>query len=130
MFVLFINCSLFPFIAWILSGLKTYETRNRNTLKSLIGKTVFLAETGKHKKPVVYAIATITSVLCVTSLKEYNLYRKKCMIKKGSIFDFIPGKKKYLYALSDIKKVVPFVPAEGTRHGRICMDFVGIDKYV
>ena len=128
--ILFINCALFPFIQWILSGLKTYETRNKNTLKSLVGKTIFLAETGKHKKPIVYGIATITNVLCITSLKEYNRYRKQCMVKKGSVFDFIPGKKKYLYALSNVQKIIPFVPAEGIRHGRIYMDFAGIDYYI
>ena len=63
MYIVFINCDLFPFISWIISGKKLFETRNRNTLKSLIGKTVFLAETGKGKRPVIRCIATIESKL-------------------------------------------------------------------
>ncbi len=34
--VLFINCKKHPFVEWIGGGLKLYETRNCNSLKSLL----------------------------------------------------------------------------------------------
>ena len=120
MIVLFINCSLFPFVSWIIKGLKLFETRNRNTLKSIIGKTVYIAETGKHKKPFIRCIATISDPVIIDSLKEYNRYRKQTRIQKGSVFDFIPGKKKYLYPLLNVQQVKPFyLPDNAVYHGRI-----------
>ena len=123
MSIVFINCSLFPFISWIISGLKVYETRNRNTLKQLIGKTVYLAETGKHKKPVVRCMATIDSVIIVQDLKTYNSHRKQTKVIKGSVYDFIPGKKKYLYRLANVQPVAAFEPPEGIRHGFTWMEY-------
>lgn len=122
MIFLFINCSVFPFIAWILSGLKTYETRNRNTLKSLIGKTVYLTQTGKCKKPIVYGSCTITDCIIVKDKKTYNKYRKQAMIKPGSCYDFIVGstKQKVLYRLGNVQRCKPFpMPDNVVRHGRI-----------
>lgn len=81
MIVIFINCALFPFIDWIIKGLKLFETRNRNTLKSFIGKTVFLVETGKHKKPIVRCSCLISSVDIITDKKAYNRLRKYTRIE-------------------------------------------------
>ena len=66
MIIIYINCSLFPFIDWIISGLKQYETRNRNTLKRFIGKTVYFAETGKGKRPVIRCSCTISELITIT----------------------------------------------------------------
>lgn len=126
MIVLFINCKLFPFVSWIISGLKLFETRNRNTLKSIIGKRVFLAETGLYKRPLICCLATIDNPIIMDNLKDYNRYRKQAMIKKGSVYDFIPGKKKYLYPLSSVEKINPFfLPDNAAYHGRI---FATIDN--
>ena len=120
MIVLFINCKLFPFVSWIIKGLKLYETRNRNTLKSIIGKTVYIAETGKHKRHFIRCCAVIGCPVIIDSLKEYNRHRKQTMIQKGSVFDFIPGKKKYLYPLHNVQQVKPFyLPEKAVYHGRI-----------
>ena len=121
--IVFINCSPYPFIKWIIQGRKVYETRNKNTLKSLMGKTVYLAETGKGKRPVVKCSATIESVIVVQDLKTYNLYRKQTKVVKGSIFDFVPGKKKYLYKLTNIVPVPEFISPEGKRHGFTWMEY-------
>ena len=59
--VVFINCKLYPFIDLILSCIKVYETRNKNTLKQLAGKRVLLCETG-HGEKVVRGSAVIESV--------------------------------------------------------------------
>ena len=122
--IIFINCSLFRFIAAIMAGKKLYETRTRNTLKSYIGKRVYLCETGRKNK-LVSCTCIIDSVICITSMKQWQQYRKDCYIKKGSVFDYIPGTKKYLYRLTDIQKINPFIPKEGYRHGRIAMDYNG-----
>lgn len=88
MIILFINCKLFPFVDLIIKGLKTYETRNRNTLKALLGKRVFIAETGKGKKPVVRCCCTIAGMVTVTDRKTYNRYRKFAQIEKKSTYDW------------------------------------------
>ena len=122
MIIIFINCSLFPFIDWIIKGLKVYETRNRNTLKQFVGKTVYFAETGKHKKPVVRCKCDITELLTITDKQTYNAMRKYTRIRKGSIYDWnSTTKKKCLYKLENVQKVKPFIP-EGKRYGRIYME--------
>ena len=120
MIVLYINCKLFPFVSWIIAGLKVFETRNRNTLQNLVGKKVFIAETGRHKKPIIRCFCTIDSVLKIEDKKTYNLYRKQTRIKKGSCFDWKPETKyKYLYRLSNVVPVPAFpVPDNIIRHGR------------
>lgn len=122
--IVFINCSVFPFVQWIISGLKVYETRNRNTLKSLIGKTVYLCETGKKEK-VIRCKAIIAAVVKVQSKRYYERFRSECCIESGSVYDYIPGKTKYLYLLTDIKPVKPFVPENGIRHGYTWMEYNG-----
>ena len=122
MIYLFINCNMFPFISWILSGLKVYETRNRNTLKSIIGKTVYLTQTGKGKRPIIYGYCTITEFIIINDKKTYNKYRKQTCIKKGSCYDFIIGstKQKVLYRLENVQACKPFpMPENVIRHGRI-----------
>lgn len=119
MIIVYINCKLFPFIDWIIALQKVFETRNKNMLKNLIGKTVFLAETGKHKKPLARCSCVIGKPLVITDKRTYNHYRKQTKAKKGSVYDFIPGKKKYLYPLYDVKEIEPFpVPENVVRYGR------------
>ena len=123
--IVFINCSVFPFVLWILSGLKLFETRNRDTLKKLVGRRVMLAETGKGKKPIVKCIATIDYVIRIDNYKQWKKYRKQCRIVPGSAFDWAKGKTKYkyLYHLTDIEKIPEFNPPEGFRHGRVWMEY-------
>ena len=129
MYVIFINCKLFPFISWIISGLKTYETRNRNTLKRFIGKTVYLAETGKRKAPIIRCYCTITNSMIITDKATYNKYRKYTKVKKGSVYDFTSEtKQKVLYKLENVKACVPFeLPKNAIRYGRI---YAKINSYV
>ena len=119
MIIIYVNCALFPFIDWIIKGKKKYETRNRNTLKRFIGKQVYLAETGKGKRPVVRCCCMISDPVIVTDKKSYNRYRKQAMIKPGSIYDFSSStKRKVLYPLSSVKSVKSFVvPNNAIRHG-------------
>ena len=120
--VVFINCKVYPFINLILSLAKAYETRNRNTLKSLIGKRIWLCETGNGRK-IVKGSAMIESVLIVEDKKTYNSFRKQTRIRKGSVYDWKQDtKRKYLYRLTDIKCCKPFEPEEGKRHGFTWME--------
>lgn len=121
MIIVYINCKLFPFIDWIISGLKTMETRNRNTLKSLVGKTVYIAETGTGKRPVVRCRCTIGYPVIITDKAVYDRHRKYTCIVPGSSFDFTETtKQKVLYPLSNVEKIKPFpVPDDIVRHGRI-----------
>ena len=121
--VVFINCSRFPFIDWILTGEKTYETRTRNTLRSLVGTRVLLAETGKGK-PVVRCSAVIRSAEKAEYLGVWNLLREFHRVPEKSVYDWSfsrPGK--WLYLLEEVRPVpVPFHPTEGVRHGRVWME--------
>ena len=119
MIIIYINCALFPFISWIIKGLKTYETRNRNTLKRFIGKTVYLAETGKGKRPIIRCSCLISGSVTITSKATYNALRKQTRIKKGSYFDWKDDtRQKILYKLENVQPCKPFpIPDNAIRHG-------------
>ena len=122
--IVFINCSRFPFIAWIMQHLKLYETRTRNTLGSLIGQRVYLAETGKGH-PVIRCSAVISSVIeCRSQWAWIHWYRHCSKIKPGSQYDWKPETKvKWLYELTDVQEVAPFTPPKDVRHGRVWMEY-------
>lgn len=126
MIILFINCKLFPFVQWIIDKEKIYETRNKNTLQSLIGKTVYIAETGKGKKPIIRCKCTISGLVTVYSKREYNQYRKQTKIVKNSSFDWNKSTvKKCLYKLDNVTQCKPFeLPDNIIRHGRIYCETV------
>ena len=126
MIIVYINCSMFPFIDWIISGLKLYETRSRNMLRGLVGKTVYLAQTGKGKQPVVRCCCTISEYLEISSKKDYNALRKYTRVKHGSLYDWSSStKRKYLYKLDNVTPVDPFqIPEGGIRHGRTYIEFI------
>ena len=90
--IVFINCDLFPFVDWIIDGLKIYETRNRNTLKSLIGQVVMIAETHKGKKPIVRCMAYIDSMEKV-NVKQFDSMRNDTRIVPGSVYDLTDTNK-------------------------------------
>ena len=126
--IVFINSSSVPYVDMIIKGKKIYETRSRNVLRSAFnyGNRFLIAETGKGK-PCVRCSAIIDSVLTIYTEEEWNRYRKYHSVPEGSEYDWKPDtKKKILYELSDVRPVsVPFVPAEGKRHGRIWMEYNG-----
>lgn len=123
--IVFINCSVLPFIAWIISGRKTFETRTRNTLRSLVGQRVYIAETGRRGGQVVRCSATIRSVVVVRSRKEWIALRSAHRVPGKSQYDWKPWTKvKYMYELSDVVAMDPFTPPEGVRHGRVWMEYI------
>lgn len=126
--VLFINCSGIPFVNWIMEGLKQYETRTRNTLKSLLtwalGERILIAETG-HGNPVVRCSAVIDQVISVTTREQWEEYLQYTWIPVGSKYDWTPDTKvKWLYHLTDVKPVAPFLlPNSCRRHGRVWAEY-------
>ena len=122
MYGIYINCHLFPFVAWILSGRKAYETRGRNMLRALIGQRVALIETGKSPAPMVRGFATIASA---EQIDYSNITARKAARILGTSFDILPGGTKWFYKLTDIQTVEPLpVPDARINHGRAWTEFV------
>ena len=122
--IVFINCSSAPFVSMIMNRRKIYETRSINSLRSLVGKRVLIAETGSHRQPFVRCSAVIRSAFPVDSFHEWDMFRDYTQVKPGSLFDWSETtKRKWLYELTDIRPVSPFVPPEGIRHGRTWMEY-------
>ena len=124
-YVLFINCRSVPFVQKIMNREKIYETRTRDTLRSLVGKRVYLCETGKGIS-MVRCSAIILNAFPVRSFHEWEMFRSYTCVPADSEYEWKPDTKvKWLYELAGIRSCVPFHPAEGKRHGRVYMDFVG-----
>ena len=126
--VIFINCSREPFVNWIMDGLKQYETRTRNTLKSLLtwalGERILIAETG-HGDPVIRCSAIIDEVIAVYTHEQWEEYLQFTWIPVGSEYDWKPNTKvKWLYHLKDVQPVKPFLlPRSCRRHGRVWAEY-------
>ena len=122
--VVFINCDRQPFIDQILAIEKTLETRTRNTLKSVCGQYVFLAETHRGKKPIVRAATFLGDAHKITTKAQWDSLREYTCIREGSEYDWKHDTKvKHVYSLAGTHPVEPFTPPEGRRHGRVWMDY-------
>jgi len=127
--VLLINRS-FPFVDHIMARRKTFETRTRNTLKTLLswalGERILIAETG-HGSPLVRCSAVIDQVVSVRSREEWDRLRSDTCIPVGSQYDWKPDTKvKWLYHLTDVRQLEPFrLPPSCRRHGRVWAEYEG-----
>lgn len=122
--VLFINCSRVPFLDLIMSRRKTFETRTRDTLRALVGQRVYLAETG-NGRPTVRCSAVIRPPVVVCDRHTWDVMRKSTCVGVGSPYDWKPDTKaKYLYPISAVVPCDPFTPPDGTRHGRVWMEYL------
>lgn len=121
--VVFINCHWFPFIDWIIAGHKVYETRTYNTLRALVGKRVYLAETGHGGRPVVRCSCVIDHAL-TCDRGTFRALRHLHRVPALSSYDWKDSTtKKILYRLTDVQPVYPFAVPEGPRHGRVWMEY-------
>lgn len=118
--VIFINCTVEPYVDDIMGKLKLYETRTRNTLGRFIGERVLFAETGRGR-PLVKCSAVIDQVISVHTREAWEEYLQYTWIPVGSAHDWQPDTKvKWLYHLTDVKPVVPFrLGPDCRRHGRV-----------
>ena len=122
--IVFINCSSAPFMDDIITGRKVYETRSRDMLRGLVGRRVYLAETGKGK-PVIRCSAKITRALRVILPDAWEQFRSATCVPVGTAYDWKPDTYcKWLYELDHVQPVPsPFTPPEGVRHGRVWMEY-------
>jgi len=88
-----INDDLQPFTDQILDGLKTIETRNKNTLKSVINKTVGIIKTGKNKQAFCVGLMVLKEPIVYLNKPEFRKDQKKHLINPESKYDFLEGKK-------------------------------------
>lgn len=125
---LFVNCSKHPFIDLMMTHRKPFETRTRNTLKSLLdsflGEQILLAETG-NGAPLAKATARIDYYIAVYTREEWEKYRDQVQIPAGSKYDWKPETKvKWLYHLTDVRPIEPFrLPQSCRRHGRVWAEY-------
>lgn len=110
-----INCKGQDFVEEILSHLKTIETRNRNTLKSLVGQRVGIIKTGCGKA-MLMGHADIAGVIEYDEQTFREDYHRH-LVAPGSEYD-IKGKK-YGYILENVQKCEP---REVTSRGIIFRD--------
>lgn len=118
MFVVWINSSSAPFMDDIGALLKRLETRNRDMLGFLVGQRVILAESKNGQRLARYSVV-IRSARQVFSRDEWEALRPLHRVPVGNQYDWKPGTKvKYLYELSDLRRIRPFRVPEGIPRGR------------
>lgn len=121
--IVFINTKDIPFVDYIITGEKKYETRTRNTLGGLDGRRVLLAETG-HGKPIVRCWAKIKLWFATDSEWLWSHLKEDACIPDGSKYDWNENTKlKWIYKIEDVEPISPFNPPEGKRHGRVWMEY-------
>lgn len=115
------NCSKYHFVDDMLALKKRDETRGRDTLKGIIGKTVYIIETGKGR-PLVRGTAFVAgmrriSFSDIAARKEAGIYK--------TAFDILPGKTKCFYRLENVKPLEKpfFLPENRVNHGRAWTEF-------
>jgi predicted transcriptional regulator len=99
-----INDKIQDFTGQILRGEKTIETRNTNSLKPYIGKTVGIIRTGKGKAYLV-GYCTIGEPKIYNNEKEFNKDYDKHLVSKDSEFYIKPNNVKFGYPLTSIVKL-------------------------
>ena len=86
----------------IIDGEKTFETRDTNSLKSYIGKTVSIVKTGEGDAK---AIGTVTIGEPIeVNAEQFRKLQDQHLVPKGSKFDIKEGQTKFLYPLSNPKR--------------------------
>ena len=104
-----INDSTQPFTEQILSGEKTIETRDTNSLKSRIGERVGLVRTGTEGDTLVVGYATIGEPKVYTNAEEFRADEDKHLVTEGGSFDI--KDRKFGYPLENVtRESNPFTP--------------------
>ena len=99
-----INDKIQDFTGQILRGDKTIETRNKNSLRSYIGRKVGIIRTGKGKAYLV-GYCTIGEPKVYESEREFRKDFDKHLVEKGSKFDIPEGGIKFGYPLYDVVRL-------------------------
>lgn len=99
-----INDSNVPWTELILTGRKTIETRNRNTLKSYVGKKVGIIRTGKGQAQLV-GYMTLGEPKIYTTLEEFRKDEPLHQVSAGNEWDW--NGIKYGYPILDVERTEP-----------------------
>lgn len=131
--IVYINTESDPFVDEIMTLQKVLETRTRDTLRPVLNRPVFIAESG-HGPAVIRCMAVFRRPLIATSREDWDDFRRWTRIAPGSSYDWTEDtRKKYMYPVQNVTPVAPFIPPKGIRHGRVWMELdernlpVGID---
>lgn len=84
----------------IVDGEKTLETRNSDSLRPYVGERVSIVRTGEGAAKAIGAV-TIGEPIVVKTQREFDKYRDRTLVPKGSKFDLAPGGVKYMYPLEN-----------------------------
>jgi len=118
-----INSSSAPFMRDIGLLLKRLETRNKDMLGSLVGQRVILAETKQGGYIAMYT-AVIRSGREIRSSEEWDSLRTLHCVPSGNKYDWQPGTRvKWVYEITDLRRLRPFRVPDGVRHGRVWMEY-------
>ena len=99
-----INDSTQPFTEQILTGEKTIETRNSDSLRPYVGRRVGIVRTGLGQAQLV-GYATVGEPKVYTSEEEFRADEAAHRVAAGSAFDF--KGRKYGYPMLDVERVDP-----------------------
>lgn len=101
-----INDKEFPFTEWILEGLKTIETRETDSLRSVVGQRVGIIRTGRGKA-VLVGYADITGYVVYGDVGGFRKDYQKHMVQEGCKYDIKPNGIKYGYILENVERCNP-----------------------
>jgi hypothetical protein len=114
--IVYINTSSAPFIEKIIALEKVLETRDRDTLRPIINRPVYIAESG-HGPAIVRCSAVFLAPLVVRSGAAWDDLRPWTCIEPGTLYDWTEKTRvKFLYPVQRVVKVPPFPVPEGKRH--------------
>lgn len=121
----YINCNGIPFVDLIMMFQKPVETRNRNTLRTLTGERVYIAETRNGRKPLVRCSLVFGEPAIAETRAAWETVRNAACIPAGHPrYDWNgTTRRKVIYPISDVHACDPFILPEGVRHGRVWMEF-------
>jgi len=105
----------------IVEARKIIETRNRNTLKNLVGERVAIVRT-RHGKPMIIGYVDIVSVSFCDE-ERFPEYFTQHFVPYFSKY-YVKSKGKYFYHLANAEKCIPYpLPENAVRHGRVWCEF-------
>jgi len=100
-----INSKTVPYADLIIDGRKLYETRNKDTLRPYVGRSVAIVRTGKGKAQAIGTV-TIGEPIIVTQ-EQFRAMQHLHLVPEGDKFDIKPGGVKYLYPIADPERIAP-----------------------
>ena len=99
-----INDKTQDFTGQILSGRKTMETRDTDSLRKYVGSEVGIVSTGKGPAQLV-GYMTVGEPVVYNNRAEFKKDQSKHLVKTGSDYDIKRGKVKYGYPLTNVRRV-------------------------